>query len=110
MKNGIPFERDDSKKAVWHTDISYEEACKLFESDFWDDKTNLEKVAFQLYENHLAMKFPEFHKAVEAVLDRPIWSHQFIHVRDIQEVFEELHPEDFSEFRNKAILAAKEKI
>ena len=40
----------------------------------WDDDTI---VRFQLYQDRLCMDFSRFHEAVEKVLGRPVWTHEF---------------------------------
>jgi len=44
------------------------------EVETWDDE---KIVRFQLYEETLCMPFARFHAAVEAVLERPVWTHEF---------------------------------
>ena len=40
----------------------------------WDDETI---VRFQLYQDRLCMDFSRFHEAVEKVLGRSVWTHEF---------------------------------
>ena len=57
--------------------ITKEEAIKLFESKWWENKTKEEIAQFQLSEPRLCCPFEVFHEAVEAYLGRPVWTHEF---------------------------------
>lgn len=48
--------------------------CESGETDKWDDE---KIVRFQLYEDRVCMDFERYHRAVEAVLGRPVWTHEF---------------------------------
>lgn len=52
-------------------------AIALAESGWWRKKTPREIVAFQLFEDLLCMSFGDYHRAVEIVLGRPVWTHEF---------------------------------
>jgi len=67
-----------------------EQAIALAKSGWWKTKTDKEIVEFQLYERLLCMDFSEFHRAVESVLDRPVWTHEFgsTGVKILQKEFE----------------------
>ena len=52
-------------------------ALKLYESKFWEEMTYEERAKFQLFEDRLCMPFSVFHKAMEEVLKRPVWTHEF---------------------------------
>lgn len=52
-------------------------AIELAKSGWWRNKTAEEIVSFQLYEDLLCMDFSDFHGAVEKVLGRPVWTHEF---------------------------------
>lgn len=57
--------------------ITREQAVKLHDSGFWKELSARQKVEFQLFEQRLCMPFSEFHKAMEEVLGRPVWTHEF---------------------------------
>lgn len=57
--------------------LKKDEAIRLSELKWWEERTPQEIVDFQLYEDRLCMPFHEFHGAVEAVLGRPVWTHEF---------------------------------
>jgi len=46
-------------------------------SGVWKHWTNEQIVRFQLFQDKLCMDFSRFHEAMEKVLDRPIWTHEF---------------------------------
>jgi len=53
------------------------EAIEIFNSNIWQEWTDEEIVAFQLYQDKLCLPFTRFHKAVETVLGRSVWTHEF---------------------------------
>ena len=57
--------------------MTRDEAIAKSETNWWKSSTDEQIVAFQLYEPKLCMPFDEFHRAVEAVLGRPVWTHEF---------------------------------
>ncbi|HTY25598.1 MAG TPA: hypothetical protein VMC85_20885 [Desulfomonilaceae bacterium] len=67
----------DEKHAAMYRSIGRDAAIALFESGWWKTKTPKEIVDFQLFVDELCMEFSDFHGAVEKVLNRPIWTHEF---------------------------------
>ena len=57
--------------------MTEEEAVLKAESGWWKDSTSDEIVEFQLYEERLCMDFSAFHAAIEDVLGRPVFTHEF---------------------------------
>ena len=57
--------------------IGKEAAIALFDSAWWKDKTYQEIVEFQLFTAELCCPFEVFHEAMEKVLNRSIWTHEF---------------------------------
>lgn len=57
--------------------MTQDQAIALAESKWWENATSHEIVGFQLFENQLCMDFSAFHKAVEEVLGRPVFTHEF---------------------------------
>lgn len=70
--------------------MTREEAVKMTDSKWYELKTAEEIVKFQLYEERLCMPFPLFHKAIEEVLGRPVYTHEFARVKNLQKEFENL--------------------
>ena len=64
--------------------LSKEEAGELYDSGWWEDKTDQEIIAFQLFEPLLCMPFNEFHRAVEQVFNRPVYTHEFAFTEQLQ--------------------------
>lgn len=58
-------------------ELSHEQAVAIFDSRIWEKWTNEEIVKCQLFQEYLCLPFPRFHEAMEAVFDRPIWTHEF---------------------------------
>jgi len=57
--------------------IGKEKAIALAESNWWEGKTPREIAMFQMFTAELCMPFGEFHKAMEAALGRPVYTHEF---------------------------------
>jgi hypothetical protein len=54
-----------------------EEAKALYKTEFWKSLSNEEIATFQLFEDKLCMPFSVFHAAIEKVLGRPVYTHEF---------------------------------
>ncbi len=54
-----------------------EQAVRLAKTKFWEELTHDQIARFQLFQRCLCMPFSVFHKSVEKVLKRPVWSHEF---------------------------------
>lgn len=57
--------------------VSEEQAKAIYDSEIWKNWNAEEKAKFQLFQKRLCMPFGEFHSALEKVLDRLIWTHEF---------------------------------
>ena len=57
--------------------ITQKEAIKIYNSKVWKKWSDFKKVKVQLFQNSLLMDFSEFHRAVEKILDRPVYTHEF---------------------------------
>lgn len=56
--------------------ISKEQSIKLAESGVWKEWDPHKLVRFQLFQKRLSVDFAAFHEALEAVLDRPVFTHE----------------------------------
>jgi len=54
-----------------------EQAIKFAENKVWEHWSYEQIVRFQLFEDKLCMPFDVFHEAIEKVLERPIYTHEF---------------------------------
>ena len=54
-----------------------EEAVRFHDLGIWQLLDDEGKVRLQLFQDKLCMPFDEFHKAIEKVLGRPAWTHEF---------------------------------
>lgn len=68
--------------------ITKPQAVAIFRSKAWTRWTVEEIVRFQLYQDRLAMPFGTFHEAVEVVLGRSVWTHEFADTVRLQEEYE----------------------
>jgi len=68
--------------------LTREEAIEVAESGVWKKWTDDEIVRFQLYQDYLCMDFSRFHEAVEHVLGRGVWSHEFAKPKLLQAEYE----------------------
>jgi hypothetical protein len=57
--------------------FTQEEAQAIFDSKLWEQWTFEEKVRVQLFQDRLVMPFNKFHEAINNVLDRAVYSHEF---------------------------------
>lgn len=57
--------------------MTKEQAIELAKSGFWKNLTQTEIFLFQINEGRLCMPFSIFHKATEAILHRPVFTHEF---------------------------------
>lgn len=61
----------------WQRSIGKEKAIALAESGWWKELTPHDIVRVQFYTAELCMDFGDFHGAMEQVLGRPVWTHEF---------------------------------
>jgi len=57
--------------------LTTEQAIAFAESGVWKEWDNEQIVRFQLFQSKLCMPFSRFHEAIEKVLDRPVYTHEF---------------------------------
>jgi len=57
--------------------VNKEQAIDLYESKWWENRSDRDIVGFQLFEPLLCIPFELFHKKVEKVLGRPVFTHEF---------------------------------
>lgn len=84
--------------------MTSEEAIRLAETRWWEECDDNTIVRFQLFEEKLCMDFPEFHRALESVLDRPVFTHELAFVNEPHglknEYLGEADPPTFEEIIN----------
>ncbi len=57
--------------------LTKDQAIRMYKSEIWKDMT-LEQIAeFQFYQDLLCVPFDKFYEAMEHVLGRPVWTHEF---------------------------------
>lgn len=69
-----------------------EQAIAIAESGEWKDWTPEEIVKIQLFQDKLCMPFGVFHAAVESVLGRPVWTHEFANVELLRSEYNKERP------------------
>jgi len=84
-----------------------DDALKLYASEWWKDKTPDEIVSFQLYEAKLCMPFGDFHEAVEKVLGRSVWTHEFADQEGLQAEYEGKRDPEFNPLESAARIFTK---
>ena len=62
--------------------LTEQEAVAFGKEKLWATWTDEQIVRFQLFQKRLAMDFSRFHQAVETVLGRSVWTHEFAY-RDV---------------------------
>ena len=63
--------------------MNTEQAIALAKTKWWEGLPSRDVAVFQLNTRLLCMNFPEFHKAVEEALGRPVWTHEFAHPKHL---------------------------
>jgi hypothetical protein len=58
-------------------ELTPDESKAFFDNKIWEKLSIIERAWFQLYQPYLSMPFGEFHGAMEKLLDRPVWTHEF---------------------------------
>jgi hypothetical protein len=53
------------------------EAIAFHDSKVWETWTDHQVVELQLFQSRLCVRFDRFHQAIEKVLGRPVWTHEF---------------------------------
>jgi hypothetical protein len=81
--------------------ITKDEAIAWYSSGIWEKWTAQEIVKAQLFQKRLFMPFDKFHEAVEKVLGRGVFTHEFAYVEALQhEYLGEKPPPTFEEIIN----------
>ena len=57
--------------------LTEKQAIAFANSGVWKEWTDEQIVRFQLFQKKLCMDFSRFHQAIEAVLERPVYTHEF---------------------------------
>ena len=57
--------------------LTKEQAIAFGENKCYEDMSLYDRAYFQLEQELLCMPFDVFHEAVEALLGRPVWTHEF---------------------------------
>ena len=57
--------------------LTKEQALAIAESGIWKSWTDEEVVSLQLFQNLLCVDWSRFHSAIEKVLARPVYTHEF---------------------------------
>ena len=68
--------------------LTKEQAVDLYTSGKWETMSHMEIVKTQLYTERLFVPFDVFHEAVETVLERPVYTHEFANAKELQKEFE----------------------
>ena len=65
--------------------VTFEQAVTLGNSRWWESVPLEEAALFQLGEDKLCMDFALFHKGVEKLLGRPVFTHEFAGIDALRE-------------------------
>lgn len=57
--------------------LTKKQALAFYDSKVWETWTDEQIVRFQLFQRLLCIPFSRFHEAVEKVLGRPVFTHEF---------------------------------
>lgn len=64
--------------------LTEKEAIDFAKSKVWEKWTHEQIVRFQLFQKRLAIDFGKFHEALEAVLKRPVFTHELAYIDNIK--------------------------
>lgn len=67
--------------------LTEKQAIAVADSGVWKEWTNEQIVRFQLFQKRLCMDPDRFHLAVEDVLGRSVWTHEFADYNRIKEEY-----------------------
>lgn len=67
----MDFEKNFGKQ------LTKEQAVEFYNSGIWKDWDDEQIVRFQLFQEKLCVDFSRFHEAIEKVLERPVFTHEF---------------------------------
>ena len=73
---GLFAEKGSVEKTI-DAQLTQEQAIAFAKSDVWKSFTYEQIVALQLFQRRLCVPFDVFHEAIEKVLGRPVWTHEF---------------------------------
>ena len=73
-------------------ELTKAQALKIYNSGAWKTWTDEQIVRLQLYQDRLCVDFGRFHAAIEKVLDRPVWTHEFAFPQALREEYEQKKP------------------
>jgi hypothetical protein len=69
---------NDMNENIWAKDqFTKEQAISFHDSGVWKNWTNEQIVRLQLFQKKLCIPFDRFHEAIEKVLGRPVFTHEF---------------------------------
>ncbi len=57
--------------------LTKEQTIAFYNSKEWEHWNDEQIVRFQLFQDKLAIPFARFHQAIEKVLGRAVWTHEF---------------------------------
>lgn len=72
--------------------LTKEQAIEFYERGEWRSYTDRQIVDLQLYQEYLCVPFDRFHEAMEKVLDRPVWTHEFGNFHRLTDEYEGRRP------------------
>ncbi len=68
-------------------ELTTEQAIAMAKEGLYKEWTAEQVVRFQLFQPKLCMDFGHFHKCVEEVLGRPVYTHEFAHPDSLKEEY-----------------------
>lgn len=67
--------------------LTKEQAIAFFDSKCYETWTPEQIVDFQLFQDKLCIPFDMFHKAIEKVLNRPVYTHEFAFIDELRKEY-----------------------
>jgi hypothetical protein len=72
--------------------LTKKQAVAIHDSGLWKNWTDEEIVKLQLYQRLLCIPRTRFHEAIEKVLGRPVWTHEFASQENLMAEYEGKRP------------------
>ena len=67
--------------------LTKKQAINFVKNELWKEWNDEQIVRFQLFQERLCVDFSRFHEAMETVLKRPVWTHEFASPDDLRKEY-----------------------
>lgn len=68
--------------------LTEEQAIEMYDSGEWENWSDEQIAHLQLYQKRLCVPFKRFNRAMQAELERPIYTHEYAWIENLREEYE----------------------